>query len=67
VRAGSGGTARVDVVADVALADVVGRSVVVHALRDDLGRGAGESAANGNSGARIACARIRWRRLRLHA
>lgn len=35
---------------------VVGRGVVIHAGRDDLGRGGNaESLANGNSGSRIAC------------
>lgn len=35
---------------------VIGRSVVVHALRDDLGRGGdAESLISGNAGARIAC------------
>ena len=35
---------------------VVGRSVVVHAKQDDLGRGNdAESKKTGNSGSRVAC------------
>lgn len=35
---------------------IVGRSLVVHAQRDDLGRGPGpESLVTGNSGARVLC------------
>ncbi|EDO43919.1 predicted protein, partial [Nematostella vectensis] len=38
---------------------VIGRSIVLHAERDDLGRGIGEyrtgSLATGNAGARLAC------------
>ncbi|KAI1704378.1 copper/zinc superoxide dismutase (SODC) domain-containing protein [Ditylenchus destructor] len=34
---------------------IIGRSVVVHASRDDLGTGAGTSLTNGNSGVRIGC------------
>ncbi|KAI1709142.1 copper/zinc superoxide dismutase (SODC) domain-containing protein [Ditylenchus destructor] len=37
---------------------VIGRSVVVHANRDDLGTGAGTSLTNGNSGTRIGCGAI---------
>jgi Cu-Zn family superoxide dismutase len=38
---------------------VVGRSIVIHAGEDDLGEGGDpESAANGNSGERIACCTI---------
>ena len=42
------------------LSDVIGRSIVIHASKDDLGHGIGaeraESLKTGNSGARIACA-----------
>jgi Cu-Zn family superoxide dismutase len=37
--------------------DLYGRSLIVHADKDDLGRGAHEdSGTTGHSGARIACA-----------
>jgi Cu-Zn family superoxide dismutase len=43
----------------VALSDLYGRSMIVHADPDDLGRGsAPDSKTTGNSGARIACAVI---------
>lgn len=43
----------------VTLSDLYGRSVIVHADPDDLGRGdAPDSKTTGNSGARIACAII---------
>ena len=36
------------------------RSIVVHAMQDDLGRGGDDaSLANGNSGARISCCNIK--------
>lgn len=35
--------------------NILGRSVVMHRKRDDLGRGKGESLINGNSGERIQC------------
>ena len=39
---------------------VVGRSVMIHAGGDDLGRGGHElSASTGNAGARVACGEIR--------
>jgi superoxide dismutase, Cu-Zn family len=34
---------------------IIGRSVVVHASVDDLGKGAGTSLVNGNAGGRLAC------------
>lgn len=38
---------------------IAGRSIIIHANRDDLGRGGDqESKKTGNSGKRIACARI---------
>jgi Cu-Zn family superoxide dismutase len=44
---------------DVSLDDLYGRSVIVHADRDDLGRGhEPDSHTTGHSGARIACAII---------
>ena len=45
--------------AGVKTADLLGRSLIVHADEDDLGRGGHEdSATTGHSGARIACALI---------
>ena len=39
--------------------DVAGRGIVLHALRDDLGRGGdAASRSNGNAGARLACGSI---------
>jgi len=44
---------------DVSVADVLGRSVIVHADEDDYGLGGHEdSLTTGHSGARIACAVI---------
>jgi Cu-Zn family superoxide dismutase len=41
--------------------NIVGRGLVIHADRDDLGRGSNEaSLVNGNAGKRIACAVIGW-------
>ena len=58
---------RVDEVIEVPgvrLRDIVGRSVVVHAAADDLGRGIEgarkESLLTGNSGSRLACGVIGW-------
>jgi len=34
---------------------IFGKACVIHALRDDLGRGEGQSKINGNAGARTAC------------
>ena len=42
--------------------NVVGRSVIIHADEDDLGTGLGESLKTGNSGARIACAVIGYKK-----
>ena len=43
--------------------NVVGRGLVIHADEDDLGKwGDNVSLANGNSGKRIACAVIGWRK-----
>lgn len=59
VRAAADGTALVNVTVDMGVSGITGRSVVVHALEDDLGQlGDETSLANGNSGARIACAVI---------
>lgn len=59
------GIVRVDVtVRYVSLRDIVGRSLVLHVGRDDLGLGKGEakseSLKTGNSGGRLACAVIGW-------
>jgi Cu-Zn family superoxide dismutase len=56
VRADAQGrcTATTDV--DVSLDELFGRAVVLHASRDDLGRGSFEdSTTSGHSGARMAC------------
>ena len=46
------------------LKELRGRSVIVHADRDDLGRGHGdekkESEMTGNAGARLACGILKW-------
>ena len=65
VEADASGAVRVDVkIPHVCLRDLVGRSVVIHANRDDLGGGVGgaraESLKTGNSGARLACAVVGW-------
>ena len=59
VRADTTGAALVDVTVDLPLSAALGRSVVVHAQRDDLGGGStAGSKANGSSGVRVACAHI---------
>lgn len=65
VEADASGVVRVDVgIPKVCLRELVGRSVVIHVGRDDLGDGVGaareESLKTGNSGARLACAVIGW-------
>ena len=43
----------------ISVADLLGRSIIVHADKDDLGKGnASDSLTTGHSGARIACAVI---------
>ncbi|CAG8445062.1 10297_t:CDS:2 [Diversispora eburnea] len=43
---------------------VIGRTIVIHAGQDDLGRGNNAtSLTNGNSGARVACGVIGWRNI----
>ena len=43
----------------ISVADLLGRSIIVHADKDDLGKGnAPDSLTTGHSGARIACAII---------
>ena len=51
------------VVVDTALHELVGRTIIVHAGPDDLGRGGNdESRKTGNAGARVAGGLIRWLR-----
>ncbi|KAI3653065.1 hypothetical protein MP228_002490 [Amoeboaphelidium protococcarum] len=60
VVAGADGVAKVDITDKVASLfgshSILGRSIVVHADSDDLGKGVNEaSKQNGNAGARMAC------------
>ncbi|VDN08386.1 unnamed protein product [Thelazia callipaeda] len=63
VEAGSDGTAFISIVDKIIQLhgphSIIGRSVVVHADQDDLGKGMGdkkeESLKTGNAGARVAC------------
>ena len=59
IRADSGGIATVDktdrLIQLCGPYSVIGRAIVVHANRDDLGTDAAESLTTGNSGARIGC------------
>lgn len=41
------------------LEDIIGRTIVLHAEEDDLGKNDGESKTTGNAGARIDCAIIK--------
>lgn len=46
---------------NVKLSDYIGKSLVVHANRDDLGKtNAEDSQTTGNAGARLDCCRIEW-------
>lgn len=63
VEAGEDGKAKVDIVDKLIALDgdhcIIGRSLVVHADPDDLGKGGHElSSTTGNAGARVACAVI---------
>ena len=65
VRADALGVVSADFeVSGVHLADVIGRSVVLHSGEDDGGAGLGnlraESLKTGNSGPRLACAVVGW-------
>ena len=63
VHAGEDGVSKIEFtdnqIALVGPNNVIGRTLVVHALEDDLGRGVGEKAEEskktGNAGARLAC------------
>jgi len=59
VKADCSGVAKVDL-SDTGITlhgdkSILGRSVVVHADEDDLGKGCGESKVTGNAGPRLAC------------
>ena len=41
------------------LEDIIGKTIVLHAKEDDLGKNDGESKTTGNAGARIDCAIIK--------
>ena len=57
--ASHGTCVRTDFFAPSLDADIEGRGLVIHAKRDDLGRGGNAaSKTNGNAGARVACAVI---------
>lgn len=59
VAAGVDGRCTTEVVAEVRLAEILGRALVLHADPDDLGVGGAEdSATTGHAGPRIACGRI---------
>lgn len=56
ITAGGDGVCRDVFEADVALHEIIGRSLVIHADADDLGRGGHpDSMTTGHSGDRIAC------------
>lgn len=56
IEADASGACETVVIADVALHEIVGRSLIVHAEPDDLGCGGdAESLKTGNAGKRIAC------------
>lgn len=57
ITVGADGTGKIDITdAQIPVADILGRAVVLHADADDLGAGGHElSKKTGNAGGRIAC------------
>tara|TARA_B100001093_G_C26859015_1_gene1028977 strand:- start:4588 stop:5025 length:438 start_codon:yes stop_codon:yes gene_type:complete len=59
IKADTYGESAGNMCAKLNLEDIIGRTIVLHAEEDDLGKNDGESKTTGNAGARIDCAIIK--------
>ena len=59
IKADANGLSAGNMCAKLNLEDIIGKTIVLHAEEDDLGKNDGESKTTGNAGARIDCAIIK--------